>query len=81
MRTRLRSLRQALGWSLDLLGERSNLSPSTISRIETGKRTVSLDVLRPMARAIRAIHRSCSSQAVEARICALVLLRPRDLAD
>jgi transcriptional regulator with XRE-family HTH domain len=53
VRTRLRSLRQALGWSLDALGERSHLSPSTISRIETGKRTISLDVLLPLARALQ----------------------------
>jgi transcriptional regulator with XRE-family HTH domain len=53
VRTRIRSLRQALGWSLDALGERANLSPSTISRIETGKRTISLDVLLPLARALQ----------------------------
>ena len=53
VRTRLRSLRQSMGWSLDTLGERANLSPSTISRIETGKRTVSLDVLVPLARALQ----------------------------
>ena len=53
VRTRLRSLRQALGWSLDALGKRSHLSPSTISRIETGKRTISLDVLLPLARALQ----------------------------
>ncbi|MDQ6697118.1 MAG: XRE family transcriptional regulator [Actinomycetota bacterium] len=53
VRTRLRSLRQVLGWSLDALGERSNLSPSTISRIETGKRTISLDVLLSLARAMQ----------------------------
>ena len=49
VRTRLRSLRNTLGLSLDELAERSNLSPSTISRIETGKRTISLDVLLPLA--------------------------------
>lgn len=53
VRTRLRSLRHASGWSLDVLGERSNLSPSTISRIETGKRAISLDVLLPLARALQ----------------------------
>lgn len=53
VRSRLRSLRQALGWSLDVLAERANLSPSTISRIETGKRTISLDVLVPLARALQ----------------------------
>jgi transcriptional regulator with XRE-family HTH domain len=53
VRTRIRSLRQALGWSLDALGERANLSPSTISRIETGKRTIGLDVLVPLARSLQ----------------------------
>ena len=52
VRTRLRSLRHTLGLSLDELAERTNLSPSTISRIETGKRTISLDVLVPLARGL-----------------------------
>lgn len=53
VRTRLRSLRNTLGLSLDEVGDRTNLSPSTISRIETGKRTISLDVLVPLARALQ----------------------------
>jgi transcriptional regulator with XRE-family HTH domain len=53
VRTRLRSLRQALGLSLDELAARTNLSPSTISRVETGKRTIGLDVLLPLARALQ----------------------------
>jgi transcriptional regulator with XRE-family HTH domain len=53
VRTRLRSLRNTLGLSLDDLGARANLSPSTISRIETGKRTISLDVLLPLANALQ----------------------------
>ncbi len=52
VRTRLRSLRTTLGLSLDELGARTNLSASTISRIETGKRTISLDVLVPLAQAL-----------------------------
>ena len=52
VRTRLRSLRQTLGLSLDEVAARSNLSPSTISRVETGKRTISLDVLLPLAGAL-----------------------------
>lgn len=52
VRTRLRSLRATLGYSLDELAERTNLSPSTISRIETGKRTIGLDVLVPLATAL-----------------------------
>jgi DNA-binding XRE family transcriptional regulator/quercetin dioxygenase-like cupin family protein len=53
VRARLRSLRNTLGLSLDDLAERANLSPSTISRIETGKRAISLDVLLPLAGALQ----------------------------
>jgi transcriptional regulator with XRE-family HTH domain len=53
VRTRLRSLRTTLGLSLDDVAARTNLSPSTISRIETGKRTISLDVLLPLASALQ----------------------------
>lgn len=53
VRTRLRSLRRTLGLSLDELAERANLSASTISRVETGKRTISLDVLLPLAAALQ----------------------------
>jgi transcriptional regulator with XRE-family HTH domain len=53
VRTRLRALRQTLGLSLDQLGARAGLSPSTISRVETGKRTISLDVLLPLATALQ----------------------------
>jgi transcriptional regulator with XRE-family HTH domain len=49
VRTRLRSLRTTQGLSLDELATRTNLSASTISRIETGKRAISLDVLLPLA--------------------------------
>lgn len=53
VRTRLRSLRHTLGLSLDELAARADLSPSTISRVETGKRTISLDVLPPLATALQ----------------------------
>lgn len=53
VRSRLRSLRNTLGLSLDELAARANLSASTISRIETGKRTISLDVLLPLAGALQ----------------------------
>ena len=52
-RSRLRSLRTTLGYSLDELAERTSLSPSTISRVETGKRALSLDVLVPLANALQ----------------------------
>jgi transcriptional regulator with XRE-family HTH domain len=53
VRTRLRSLRNTLGLSLDEVAERTHLSASTISRVETGHRTISLDVLVPLARALQ----------------------------
>ena len=53
VRSRLRSLRNTLGLSLDEVAARTHLSPSTISRVETGKRTISLDVLVPLAAALQ----------------------------
>lgn len=53
VRTRLRTLRRTLGLSLDELAARAHLSASTLSRIETGKRTISLDVLLPLAAALQ----------------------------
>ncbi len=53
VRARLRGLRVSFGWSLDELAQRTHLSPSTISRIETGKRTLSLDLLLPLCTALQ----------------------------
>jgi len=52
VRARLRAIRTSAGWSLDEVARRSHLSASTVSRIETGRRTISLDVLVPLARAL-----------------------------
>lgn len=52
VRQRIRSLRVARGWSLDALAARCFLSPSTLSRIETGHRRIALDQLVPLARAL-----------------------------
>jgi transcriptional regulator with XRE-family HTH domain len=53
VRTRLRSLRRTLGLSLGELAARTNLSASVISRVETGKRAISLDILLPVAAALQ----------------------------
>lgn len=53
VRARLRGIRTSLGLSLDELAARTNLSASTISRIETGRRTIGLDVLIPLAAALQ----------------------------
>jgi transcriptional regulator with XRE-family HTH domain len=52
VRARIRGLRLALGWSLDDLAARCYLSPSTLSRIETGHRRIGLDQLTAIARAL-----------------------------
>ena len=52
IRHRIKGLRQARGWSLDVLAEQCFLSPSTLSRIETGHRRISLDQLVPIAKAL-----------------------------
>jgi transcriptional regulator with XRE-family HTH domain len=52
VRQRIRGLRLARGWSLDALAARCHLSPSTLSRIETGQRRIGLDQLVPLARAL-----------------------------
>lgn len=52
IRQRIRGLRVARGWSLDNLAARCFLSPSTLSRIETGHRRIALDQLVPIARAL-----------------------------
>ena len=52
IRQRIRGLRLARGWSLDALAARCYLSPSTLSRIETGHRRIALDQLVPLARAL-----------------------------
>ena len=52
VRARLRAIRQRQGWSLDELAARSTVGASTISRIETGKRALGLDVLVPLATAL-----------------------------
>src|ERR1700680_3477066 len=52
VRKRIRGLRVARGWPLDDLAARCYLSPSTLSRIETGHRRIALDQLAPIARAL-----------------------------
>jgi transcriptional regulator with XRE-family HTH domain len=53
VRSRLRGLRRANAMSLDDLAAASNVSASVISRVETGKRTLSLDLLVALAAGLR----------------------------
>jgi transcriptional regulator with XRE-family HTH domain len=72
VRQRIRGLRAARGWSLDELAARSFLSPSTLSRIETGHRRIALDQLAPIARALG----STLDQLVESGDDGDVVIRP-----
>jgi transcriptional regulator with XRE-family HTH domain len=73
IRARIRGLRLARGWSLDALAARCHLSPSTLSRIETGHRRISIDLLVPLARALG----TSLDQLVEPIDGADVIIRPR----
>jgi transcriptional regulator with XRE-family HTH domain len=52
VRKRIRALRVAQGWSLEDLAGRARLSPSSLSRIENGRRRLALDQLVVLARAL-----------------------------
>ncbi|MFF5227187.1 helix-turn-helix domain-containing protein [Dactylosporangium sp. NPDC000521] len=73
VRKRIRGLRVAKGWSLDDLASRCYLSPSTLSRIETGHRRIALDQLAPIARALG----TTLDQLVESVDDEDVVIRPR----
>jgi transcriptional regulator with XRE-family HTH domain len=73
VRKRIRGLRVARGWSLDDLAARCYLSPSTLSRIETGHRRISLDQLSSIARALG----STLDQLVESVADDDVVIRPQ----
>ncbi|MDQ1130823.1 transcriptional regulator with XRE-family HTH domain [Microbacterium sp. SORGH_AS 888] len=47
---RLRSARTGRGWTLEQLAERAGMSASTLSRLESGKRQASLELLVPLTR-------------------------------
>jgi transcriptional regulator with XRE-family HTH domain len=73
VRRRIRGLRVARGWSLDDLAARCFLSPSTLSRIETGHRRIALDQLAPIARVLGATL----DQLVESVADEDVVIRPQ----
>jgi len=73
IRQRIRGLRAARGWSLDDLARRCHLSPSNLSRIETGHRRIALDQLIPIARALG----TTLDQLVESADDGDVVIRPQ----
>lgn len=73
IRARIRGLRLARGWSLDALAARCHISPSTLSRIETGQRRISIDQLVPIAQALG----TTLDELVDSSDEADVVIRPR----
>ncbi len=47
---KLRAARQEQGWTLDELAAQAGMSASTLSRLESGKRQASLELLLPLTR-------------------------------
>ncbi|MEU0940618.1 MULTISPECIES: helix-turn-helix transcriptional regulator [unclassified Embleya] len=74
VRHRIRGLRLARGWSLDALASRCHLSPSNLSRIETGHRRIALDQLVAIARALD----TTLDQLVESVDDEDVVIRPQE---
>lgn len=72
---RLRALRRGRGLTLEALSEATGISVSTLSRLESGKRRPTLELLIPLART----HRVALDQLVAAPVTgdARVHLRPR----
>ncbi len=72
---RLRALRRGRGLTLEALSETTGISVSTLSRLESGKRRPTLELLIPLART----HRVALDQLVAAPVTgdARVHLRPR----
>ncbi|MFD3681917.1 helix-turn-helix domain-containing protein [Streptomyces sp. NPDC058613] len=72
---RLRALRRGSGLTLEALSEATGISVSTLSRLESGKRRPTLELLIPLART----HRVALDQLVAAPVTgdARVHLRPR----
>jgi transcriptional regulator with XRE-family HTH domain len=77
VRQRIRGLRTSLGWSLDDLAARCELSPSSLSRIETGHRRISLEQLDAIARALGASIDMLVASADDGD----VVIRPQHNAD
>src|SRR5699024_7576671 len=72
VRQRIRGLRLARKWSLDTLARRCEISTSTLSRIETGRQRISLDLLVTIAQALG----TSPDQLVEPEGNDYVVIRP-----
>lgn len=73
VRSRLRALRADRGWTLDELGRRTNMGPSTLSRLETGGRRIAIDHLAALAHAFDTTVDALLSEDLSDQI----VIRPR----
>lgn len=70
---RIRGLRMANGWSLEDLARRAHLSASTVSRLETGKRRLTVSDLATIAKALNTTVDALMHDPTEEE----VIIRPR----
>lgn len=74
VRDRLRALRTARGWTLDELALRAHISPSTLSRLETGQRRLAIDQIVTLA---RVLETTIDELLAESRQEEDVVIKPR----
>jgi transcriptional regulator with XRE-family HTH domain len=73
---RLRAARHTRGWTLEDLAARSQMSVSTLSRLESGKRQATLDLLVPLTRQLGVrIDDLVAAPAVDPRVHRSVIRR------
>ena len=61
----IRTLRKKLGWSQELLAEKTGVSAPYITQIEVGKRTPSLDIVEKVASALGVEYKTLFETNIE----------------
>ena len=61
----IKTLRKKLGWSQELLAERTGVSAPYITQIEVGKRTPSLDIVEKLASALGVEYKTLFETKIE----------------
>ena len=61
----IRKLRKQLGWSQEILAEKTGVSAPYITQIEVGKRTPSLDIVEKLASALGVEYKTLFETNIE----------------
>lgn len=61
----IKTLRKQLGWSQELLAEKTGVSAPYITQIEVGKRTPSLDIVEKLASALGVEYKTLFETKIE----------------